>query len=139
MKEKSLPIRKNTRLKNYNYNWMSSYFITICTEGHKCILGELEKESVEGKVAVSAQVCLSKIGCVVEKYIESSKNVYENITVENYVIMPNHIHLLLYVADNDRATTKSGAAIPNYVAALKQYINRECGKNIFQRSCSIYP
>lgn len=140
MKEKSLPIRKNTRLKNYNYNWMSSYFITICTEGHKCILGEIEKEyiddtlSVEGKVAVSAQVCLSKIGCVVEKYIESSKNVYENITVENYVIMPNHIHLLLYVADNDNETTKNCAAIPNYVSALKQYINRECGKNIFQRS-----
>ena len=120
---------------------MSSYFITICTKEHKCILGEVIKEyndnnlsAPEEKFAVSAHVNLSEFGQIVRKYIESSKNIYENITVENYVIMPNHIHLLLYVAHNDKVTTKAGAAIPTYVSALKRYINKDIGRNIFQRS-----
>ena len=141
MKEKNLPVRKTTRLKNYNYNWMSSYFITICTKEHKCILGEISKAyiendggSIEKKIAVSACVNLTEIGKIVEKFIESSKSAYEDIIVENYVIMPNHIHLLLYVAHNEKETTKTSAAIPNYVSALKYHINKECGENIFQRS-----
>ena len=48
--------------------------------------------------------------------------------------MPNHIHMLLYVAHNEKETTKTSAAIPNYVSALKYHINKECGENIFQRS-----
>ena len=141
MKEKSLPIRKNTRLRNYNYNWMSSYFITICTKDHKKILCEINKKYIENKtdvlyekIPVSIELVLSDIGKIVEKYIESSKTVYENITVENYVIMPNHIHLLLYVSHNSDETTKTGEAIPKFVAALKHLVNKDCGENIFQRS-----
>ena len=142
IKKEQLPKRKRNRLKNYNYNWRSSYFITVCTKDRRSILGSVSKkyisdgnsDSDENCVAVSADVILSKIGKVVQKHIEASRDAYDNIELENYVIMPNHIHLILYVSGADEESTSPCAAIPKYISVLKKYINKECGKNIFQRS-----
>ena len=141
MDKKELPKRKNTRMKNYNYNWMSSYFLTICSKNHVNIFGSITKKYIENKaedfkerVPITAEVKLTEIGKIVQQYIESSKEVYKNIDVENYVIMPNHIHLLLYVSYNDNETKKFSAEIPKYVSSLKHLVNKECGENVFQRS-----
>ena len=143
MSKDILPKRKRTRLKNFNYNWVSSYFITICTNDKKCILGTVTKRYIENdneisreqKISVCADVKLSSIGKTVEKYIESSKKAYENVIgIENYVIMPNHIHLVIYVCPNNEKESSSNALIPRYVSALKHLVNKECGGNIFQRS-----
>ena len=82
------------------------------------------------------QIILSATGKIVEKYILSSERI-QGILVAKYVIMPNHIHLLVCI---DQTNGTSGApsptnyAIPRMVSALKRLVNRQVGQNIFQRS-----
>ena len=141
MEKSELPKRKRNRLKNYNYNWTSSYFLTLCTLDRKCILSNVTKkviknnaDSSEKLVPVNAFVELTDIGKTVEKYILATNEYYENIDIENYVIMPNHIHLLIYITDNESHSKGANAIVPKYVSTLKRFINKEIEYNIFQRS-----
>ena len=57
--------------------------------------------------------------------------------MEKYVIMPNHIHMILAIESSggpSRAPAPTNAMIPRTVASLKRFCNREIGENIFQRS-----
>ena len=78
------------------------------------------------------------MGKVAEKYIFTSERI-PNIKVDKYVIMPNHIHLLLAVENGfsggtPRASSPTNAAIPHFVSAFKSLCHRELGEKIFQRS-----
>jgi len=56
-------------------------------------------------------VFLFVISEIVEKAIENIPNIYKSITIDKYVIMPNHIHLILIIT-NDH-TDDHGRAMPN--------------------------
>ena len=126
-----LPNRKPTRLNNYDYNSNGYYFVTICTNNKRKILCDIVGD---GALDVP-QIVLSKIGKIVEKYIISSNNICE-ITVDKYVIMPNHIHLILIVENNgtSKSPSPTNNIISHTVSTLKRFINHEVGNNIFQRS-----
>ncbi len=97
----SLPKRKPTRLKEYDYNQSGYYFITICAYKKTCIFSHV----VGGGAFDAPQNKLSSIGETIEKYILSTNNILE-ITIDKYVIMPNHIHLILIV-QNGCGTSKA--------------------------------
>ena len=65
---------------------------------------------------------------------------YDSITVDNYVIMPNHIHLLIQIIENDtsngtsRTPSPTNSIIAKFVSTLKRFCNKEYGKNIWQSS-----
>jgi len=64
-------------------------------------------------------------------------NDLKDVTVDKYVIMPNHIHLILKVHNNAgcrQAPSPTNATIPKFMSLFKRYCNREIGYNIFQRS-----
>ncbi len=84
------PKRKPTRLKNYDYSTSGAYFITICTENRRKIL------SVVGGDVHDAPQCVQLLpyGTIAEKYIRQLNDFYEDIKVDQYVIMPNHIDYL---------------------------------------------
>jgi len=130
------PKRKPNRLKGYNYSQNGLYFLTLCTKDKECILGRI----VGGGDLDAPQMVLSDYGKIVEKYIRSIKNAYSNIELINYTVMPNHIHLvvMIYSDDNmfrDTATkTPANDIIPVMISALKRFINKETGFNIWQRS-----
>ena len=86
------PVRKQNRLKDYDYAQNGVYFVTICTKDKQKILCDI----VGGGALDAPQIKLSTIGKIVDKYIQSTNNIPE-IAVHKYVIMPNHIHLLLSV------------------------------------------
>ena len=141
MENTEKPTRKRNRLENYNYNWTSSYFLTLCTTDRKCILSKVIKtvienntDSLEKLVPVNAYVELTDIGKITEKYIIATNEYYDNINVEHYIIMPNHIHLLIYIKDDGDQSKGANAIVPKYVSTLKRFINKEIGYNIFQRS-----
>ena len=81
--------------------------------------------------------CLTDMGKTVEKYILSGNRV-DRITVDKYVIMPNHVHLLLIVDDMPdgppRATAPTQAIIPSFISSWKRLSQKKIGKKIFQRS-----
>ena len=69
--------RKSPRLKEYDYSQNGAYFVTICTQG-RCNLFGLEPE-------------LTPMGKIAKEQIELLKNRYDEITIDKYVVMPNHI------------------------------------------------
>ena len=82
------------------------------------------------------KIKLSEIGAIVEKYILSTNNINE-LTVDKYVIMPNHIHLILFLQNQNgtsRAPSPTNNIISHSISTLKRFVNKDVGYNIFQRS-----
>ena len=143
--EKELPRRKSTRLRDFDYNTTGAYFITICTENRRKILSQIvggdvpdAPQNVGGDVLDAPQnVELSSYGVIADKYINQLNNFYNSIDIDRYVIMPNHIHIMLFVS-NDGASrtsppTKQHSAVSQFVSTFKRFCNKEYGVNIWQR------
>lgn len=94
----NLPQRKQNRLNSYDYGQNGAYFITICVKDRKNILSII---NVGTGVLDCPEIRLLNHGEVANKYIKQLNDFYDNISVDKYVIMPDHIHLLLSVANNN--------------------------------------
>ena len=87
------PARKHPRLKEYDYAQPGSYFITVCTKDKRCILGR-----VVGRGDLTPPgILLTPTGKTVLRYTRTIADAYQNITLDRFVIMPNHVHLLLTI------------------------------------------
>ena len=129
-----LPKRKRLRLKNFDYTTPGAYFITICTENRRKLLSQIVGADVLGG---PQNVTLLPHGKIADKYINQLNEFYEDITVDQYVIMPNHIHILLLVRydgpPRTSAPTRQTSAVSYFVSTLKRFCNKEYGTNIWQR------
>lgn len=126
--------RKHPRLKSYDYSQNGCYFVTICVKDKKCILG---KVNVGRDALIPPQIMLSNIGKITEKYILNIETVYKNIKIENYVIMPNHIHLLLMFDSSlcdDGGMRASRPTLHTVVRSLKTMVTKEIGDSVWQDS-----
>ena len=128
--------RKPTRLGGYDYSHDGAYFVTICTKDRRNILCDI----VGGGALDAPQIRLTPIGEIVDTYIRSTNRI-PSVTVDKYVIMPNHIHLILIIRNEkgtSRAPSPTGSrpnqAIPHAVSTLKRFVNRDVGYNVWQRS-----
>ena len=132
--EKDLPQRKPTRLTGFDYNTNGAYFITICSQDRRKLLSRVVGDDVLG---VPKNVELLPHGKIVEKYINQLNDFYESVKVEGYVIMPNHIHIMLFVSENGTprtsSPTKQTSAASQFVSTFKRFCNKDYGKNIWQR------
>ena len=143
--EKKLPTRKNTRLQVFDYNIPTVYFVTICTKQKRPILSNIVGGDVldapQSDDINVAKVELLECGKLAEKYIRQLNDFYEDINVENYVIMPDHIHILLRVLDAEvggasrtSPPTRQHSRVTMFVSTFKRFCNKEFGQNIWQRS-----
>ncbi len=127
------PERKQIRLPAYDYSAPGAYFVTVCTQGRRCILSDIVAGADEG---VGPSLHLSDLGRIVEKHLLSTDRIH-GLRVDKYVIMPNHVHMILFIEKADgppRASALTGALIPNAIGAWKRLIHREAGQRVFQRS-----
>ena len=127
--------RKTTRLQGVNYSDCGMYFITICTEKKRCTLARI----VGTGVLDGPQTILTKQGQIADKYIRQMKNFYDNISIEHYVIMPNHIHLLLWVKGNENGPSRTpvptmvqNSVVSRFISTFKRFTNKEYGDNLWQ-------
>ena len=97
------PKRKQVRLPEYDYSSPGAYFVTICTEGRKSFLSRV----AVGEGLAPPAVTLTPIGQIVEKQLLSLPERFPSVEIEKYVIMPNHLHILLSLHDD------SGGASPS--------------------------
>ncbi len=136
--ENALPIRKPNRLKNFNYNAEYAYFITICTQDRKCLLSRI----VGTGVLTCPSVELEEMGVIAQQAIQKLDSHYDFITVDNYVIMPNHIHILLRIT-KPRKDDKNGqvrtpvpthrnSTLSLFVATFKRFCTSAYGYSIWQ-------
>lgn len=128
------PKRKTNRLKQFDYSQNGAYFITICTHNRKEILSQIN--AGDGSPVPK----LTIYGDIVLKLINEISNKYPNVIVDKYVIMPNHIHIILAII-NHNGTGDPSPTISNIVAWLKYTSTKEmnslkksAGTRIFQRS-----
>lgn len=91
-----LPRRKNIRLKNHDYSQNGFYFITICTKDKKCIFGQIVGAIHESPQNVHME--LNENGIIVKSMIEVLPNRFPDIYIDNYIIMPNHIHMIAVIS-----------------------------------------
>ncbi len=76
---------------------------------------------------------LSECGLICKKYIENINIKYNNVTVDKYVIMPNHIHLIIVLNGTMRASSPT-VNIENIVRSFKIMVTKTIGVSIWQRS-----
>ncbi|MBQ8546808.1 MAG: transposase, partial [Clostridia bacterium] len=131
--ENELPKRKPNRLDGFDYNSSGAYFITICTKDRKEILSNI---TVGTGVLDCPKTKLSCFGEIADKYIKQLSDFYENLSVDYYVIMPNHIHLLICVYDSGQSRTpvptRQNSIISRFVSTFKRFCNKEYGFNPWQ-------
>lgn len=125
--------RKQIRIPNYDYSQIGSYFITICT---------LERRKILSKITVGTplpgcpSVQLLWHGEIAEQFIQQMNAFYSHISVDNYVIMPDHIHLILTIhavnGHPGRGVPTKTSEISRFIGTFKRFCNREYGENIWQ-------
>ena len=79
----ALPQRKPMRLKGYDYSSAGCYFVTICTHEGLFLFGDGEK--------------LNSFGEIVDCEIQKISSRYSDVKIDNYIIMPNHIHMMVTI------------------------------------------
>lgn len=109
--KKELPKRKNNRLQNYDYSSCGAYFITICTANRQnyfwnavgATIGRPQDievstyETVGATIGRPQEIKLSPYGEIVNDAINNISAIYPAVSVEEYVIMPDHIHMLILI------------------------------------------
>ena len=125
MDNTSFPNRKHIRLKDYDYSSPGAYFITICTKDKKSILGKI----VVGDELNKSQIQLFPIGIIANREILKIESHYDNVKVDKFVIMPNHIHLIIVISERiNPFPTSNKYDIPNVIGKFKAAVTRNVGK-----------
>ena len=123
-----MKFRKPHRLNGFDYSSAVSYFIAFDVKDRKNVLSDIIREDI----FTSPVVCLKPYGIITEKYILQIESHYPGVIVDNYVIMPNHVHLLITIAQHDPSKQKKQSDISHIIRGLKSMVTREIGKSIWQ-------
>ncbi len=125
----NLPARKPLRLPDYDYSTPGIYFITICTHNRIPLFSR-----IIGAIHESPTSQLTHCGQILESVIQNIPS-HLHIVIDRYVIMPNHVHLLINVANTDpnRAIHESPlercSVLSNTVGYIKMNTSKAIHKN----------
>ena len=117
--QENLPIRKKLRIKDYDYSKENIFFITICTQ---------DKLKLLGKIKDGSYIELTQEGKIAKRNICKIEKIYDNVTIHESTIMPNHIHILL------KMKYKEGITISKIIKHYKTNVSREITRSIWQKS-----
>jgi putative transposase len=98
--------RKSIRLKGFDYRRDGAYFVTICTDFKRNLIGQKEK-------------------LILEEELNQLPSRFEGITLDYFVIMRNHLHIIFLFND-------SSASLPKVVQALKSITTRRLKRQGFR-------
>ena len=122
--------RKPNRLSEYDYSQTGAYFITICTHGRENLFwDDVGADSIRPQ-----NVPLSSAGKIVEQGIIQIPDHYENIEVDKYCIMPDHIHLILRVESEGGGRMISAPTVSSVIGSMKRWVSRQVGRPVWQKS-----
>ncbi|MFC1646023.1 transposase [Candidatus Omnitrophota bacterium] len=131
----NLPKRRRNRLSDYDYSKEGLYFVTICSKDRKDIFAKYNKNTVGEGLAPSrnlpvryknhkiynkgqpqglslkspVQIKLTKIGQIIDRNWRDIKNRYNNIDIDEFIIMSNHIHGIVIINKWDGALSRADA------------------------------
>ena len=134
-----LPNRQPNRIPEYDYSQTGAYFVTICTQDRKHILSRIVGDGFPVQTS---------IGKIAECFIRKISEKYTNVTVDHYVIMPDHTHMPLRIDGTgevfslpESGTGDPSPTIGNVVGWYKYQTSKQInllrntpGEKVFQRS-----
>ena len=107
-------------------------------DGPKSATDKPAASSVGTGVPDGPHVELLPYGKIADKYVNQLNDFYKHISVQSYVIMPNHIHLLIAVSQRENGPSRTpvptlqNSAVSLFVSTFKRFCNKEYGENIWQ-------
>ncbi len=110
--------RKSIRLKEYDYALSAEYFVTICTYNREYLFGEIINEEMK----------LPSIGLIIQEEWLKTKSVRPEIELDEYVIMPNHLHGIIII--KEQLKTKNNATVGTHGRASLQREPKSLGSII---------
>ena len=133
------PERRRNRLVNMQYDENGAYFITICTRDRQNLFwraGTSFDEPVSGEAPQPPHEYLNAYGHAVQREIAKFADIYDGVvTVDNSVIMPNHIHLLLSIhAERLGGRRNAAPTISSVVNQFKGSVTKAVGFPCWQKS-----
>ena len=99
--------RKTMRLQEYDSSQAGGYFITICTHEKECLFGEV----------VDGEVQLNEIGRIVKSEWLKTEEIRDNVSTDEFVIMPNHVHGILFI---DEPAERFGQPTSNLIPTINR-------------------
>lgn len=123
------PKRKNIRLKDFDYSQNGCYFVTICTKDRKNLFWE----------SVGADIIrpnLSEYGKIANTAINAISLHYPNMKIDEYVIMPDHVHMILIISNDENGRIISAPTKPlaTVIGQMKRWVSKEIGFSVWQKS-----
>lgn len=120
--EERLPKRKNIRLKDFDYGSNGYYFITLCIHNMEHLFGTVDNGKMQ----------LNEYGFIVDNNINVMANYRAEISITNYCIMPNHIHLLMGIC-RERivcvpSENRTKMEIPKIIQQFKACVTKQCNE-----------
>ena len=128
--------RKKNRLQGYDYSRPGYYFVTICIEKRAEMLGKVVREC-RGAHCAPAHIVLSDVGQNVEHAILQIPKHHPNVSVDKFVVMPNHVHMIVCLDKNDGRAMRAPtcrSSIPQIVRGMKETVTKTLGYNMWQKS-----
>jgi putative transposase len=81
--------RQSMRLRHYDYSQAGAYFVTVCTHRRTCLLGSVVNDVMQ----------CNAHGHIVQACWEELPRHYGHVTLDAFVIMPNHVHGIIWIAN----------------------------------------
>ena len=131
------PIRKKMRLTGWDYSGEGNYFLTLCAKNRKPMFSRI----VGSGIPDAPEVQLSDYGQCIRECLAYIAENNPNIVMHCWVIMPNHVHILLTIPRDVTASNGASgmprptdAVIGKMVSSLKRFTNRQTGQDLWQNS-----
>ena len=124
------PRRKKNRLPNFDYSSQGAYFLTICTKDRKALFWE---ESVGASIARPDDVPLSEYGKIVKECLCAIPEHYPALSMDHYVIMPDHVHLLLRICTTGEGRAMLAPTISRVIRQFKGAVTKRLGFSPWQK------
>lgn len=127
------------RYPGFDYSQYGSYFITICTKNKENLFWNMNEvyDAIKNEfehIVNFELLPLNYIGDIIDKNIRLWQNSYENVEIPIYVIMPDHIHLIVSIIGTENGNAEKNPQLSRMVAQFKGKVTKELGKSIWQKN-----
>ena len=119
--------RQSVRLEGYDYSRVGLYFVTVCCWQKECLFGRVVSDTVE----------LTEAGSLAERFWKEIPVRFPSVVLDEFVIMPNHLHGILQFTMRDNEKTTLGSVMRAYKSLSAIAINRQLGRSerpVWQRN-----
>ena len=127
--DNQLPVRKSLRMSHFDYNTPGAYFLTFCTYNRHHTLSR-----IVGALPEATNPQLTNCGRIVDAILQNIPD-HLHVTIDRYVIMPNHVHLIAIITEEDVMweIRESPLQRRSIISKLIGYIKMNASKEIHQR------